>query len=125
MDTKSRRIILLLVLVAAFIATQNVWRINLLLNPVDTEVAPGDVALYGTRWCHYCAKVRTFFELSDIPYADFDIERSDAAARAFRELGGRGVPLVRIGDRVIHGFAPREMRAALNATARQPQAVAK
>lgn len=113
MNSRVRRLAPLLALVVAFIASQQLWRLELILTPVESEVPSGAVALYGTAWCNYCARARSFLEANDIPFADFDIEHSPAAAQAFQRLGGRGVPLVRIGDRVVHGFAPGEMRRAL------------
>ena len=38
---------------------------------------------------------------------------SDFAARAFRELGGRGVPVVRIGSNVVHGYNPEAILSYL------------
>lgn len=122
MDPKSRRIIPLLVLVAAFIATQHLWKIRLLIDPIEVEVAPGTVALYSTAWCNYCAQARDFLDRSGVPYTEFDIERSPSAEQAFRLLGGRGVPLVQIGDQRVHGFSPSEMRAALEQLPRQAEA---
>lgn len=109
----SRRIIPLLILVLGFAASQNLWRLELLLNPVEADIAPGTVAMYGTAWCGYCADTRDFFERADIPFANHDIERSPSAAEAFERLGGQGVPLVKIGNRIIHGFDPGAMREAL------------
>ncbi len=114
MDTKNRNVILLLVLVFGFIASQNLWRLELLLNPLDAEVEPGDVSLYVTAWCNYCDRARRYLDDAGVPYAEHDIEKSPAARQAFAELGGQGVPLIRVGDDVLHGFAPAALRRALS-----------
>src|SRR5690625_8021050 len=81
------------------------WKLRLWLNPVHVEVPEGVVELYGTSWCGYCANARRFFDANGIPFADLDIERSPAAEQAFQQLGGRGVPLIRVGDEIKIGRA--------------------
>jgi|GEM_PF-791035 len=108
-----QRLAPLLILIAAFLLTQQMWKLRLWLNPVHVEVPEGVVELYGTSWCGYCANARRFFDANGIPFADLDIERSPAAEQAFQQLGGRGVPLIRVGDEIIHGFSPDDLRRAL------------
>lgn len=115
MAQASRRVIPLLVLAAAFMVSQQLWKIRLLVDPLDVEVPAGAVELYGTTWCSYCARAREFLDTSGVPYADLDIEQSPSAEQAFRQYGGQGVPLIRIGDTIIHGFSPQQMRKALEA----------
>ena len=113
MDPRSRNLVLLLVLVFGFIASQHLWRIELLLNPLNVQVDAGDVSLYVTEWCTYCNRARGYLDDAGIDYAEHDIEHSESARAAFAELGGQGVPLLRIGDALVHGFAPGQIRAAL------------
>ena len=62
------------------------------------------VVLYGTDWCPYCAKTRIFFAVHGIQYIDLDVEKSREAGERYRELSGKGVPVILVGDRVITGF---------------------
>ena len=64
------------------------------------------VELFRTSWCGYCKKMERFLKEKGIPYVVYDIEQDSNAARTFRELGGRGVPVVRIGSKVIRGYNP-------------------
>jgi glutaredoxin len=41
-----------------------------------------------------------------IPYTIYDVEKDESAAQAYRELNGRGVPLVRVGSKVVYGYNP-------------------
>ena len=71
------------------------------------------VVLYATAWCGYCEKTREFFAKNDIPYVEYDIERSEEGYRQYKRLGGRGVPLVNMYGTIISGYSPERMRAAM------------
>jgi glutaredoxin len=76
--------------------------------PAGTEVS-----LYSTATCPYCAKTRKLFKTLGVPYRDFDVDKSDEAFAQFQKLGGTGVPVVVIGERVIHGYDREEIEQAL------------
>jgi len=71
------------------------------------EPAGDGVVLYATQWCRYCEKTRKLFAKNDIPYVEFDIERSEQGRREYRKLGGRGVPVVNVYGTIIHGYSPQ------------------
>ena len=71
------------------------------------------VEVYMTSWCGYCKKMIRFLDEKGIPYTAYDIEKDSAAARTYREVGGSGVPVVRIGSRVVHGYNPDAVLAYL------------
>ncbi len=73
----------------------------------------GPVVVFSTAWCGYCKKTKHFLNTHNVPYQERDIEESAAAADAFARLGGRGVPLVLVGDQAIHGYSLGRLRAAL------------
>ena len=75
-----------------------------------------DVVLYATEWCGYCAKTRKLFAQHGIPYVEHDIEKSAEAAREYRALGGRGVPVVVANGQVIHGYSSQRILAAARAS---------
>lgn len=74
--------------------------------------AQGEVILYATQWCGYCAKTRVLLDEEGIAYREVDIEKSPAGQAEFQALGGRGVPLLDVRGTLIHGYDPRAMRAA-------------
>lgn len=75
--------------------------------------AGGGIVLYATEWCGYCQKTREFFAENNIEYIEYDIEKSAERNREYKELGGRGVPLVNVAGTIIHGYDPRSIRAAI------------
>lgn len=66
--------------------------------------AAKSVVMYSTSWCGYCRKAARHFRKNNIPFRERDIEKSAAAAREFKKLNGRGVPVILIGDRRMNGF---------------------
>lgn len=66
------------------------------------EVVP--VTLFSTSWCGYCAKTRRFFERNNIDYVEYDIEKSEPARKKYDALGGGGVPVVLVDDRIVRGY---------------------
>ncbi|MFK8029752.1 MAG: glutaredoxin family protein [Gammaproteobacteria bacterium] len=75
--------------------------------------AAGPVTLYSTSWCGYCKKVRRTLTKHEIPFQELDIEQNESANQTFQQLGGRGVPVVTIGDRVVHGYNYSRLRELL------------
>lgn len=71
------------------------------------------VALYGTETCPYCLQARKYLRERQIAFVDFDISKSEKGRRDFSALGGKGVPLILIGNRQMSGFDPVAIDAAL------------
>ena len=91
------------------------WQLPVsIAQPAQALNQEAKVVLYATRWCGYCKKTREFFAANGIAYDERDIEASSSAEEEYRALGGNGVPVVVIGDQVIHGFSPAEMTRALS-----------
>ncbi|TVZ41094.1 glutaredoxin [Alteromonadaceae bacterium 2753L.S.0a.02] len=62
------------------------------------------VLMYSTSWCGYCKKARRYFKQQGIAYTEYDIEKNSAAKRDYDRLGGRGVPVIVVGDKRMNGF---------------------
>ena len=77
------------------------------------EQAVARVEVYVTSWCGYCEKLEAFLVQNRIRYHRYDIEQDADARRAWKELGGSGIPLVRVGSQVIRGFDLPRLAAAL------------
>ena len=63
------------------------------------------VVMYGTSWCTYCRKAKAYFHKNNIRYVEYDIEASAKARREYDKLGGRGVPVILVGDKRMNGFS--------------------
>ncbi len=62
-----------------------------------------DVILFSTASCPYCKQARVYLKVNEIPYCEKDINRKTANRAAFKNVGGQGVPVLVIGNKVIHG----------------------
>lgn len=69
-----------------------------------------EVTIFTTKRCPICRRAKRYFAANAIPFTELDIESSAEAMLQFLQLGGRGVPLIIVGDRKMHGF--REKRFA-------------
>lgn len=70
------------------------------------------VVMYSTQWCGYCNKARRYFKRNNIPYKEFDIEKNYSAKVDYQRLGGKGVPLIVMGGKVMRGFSERRFMKA-------------
>ncbi|MEE8058054.1 MAG: glutaredoxin domain-containing protein [Pseudomonadales bacterium] len=70
--------------------------------------------MYATSWCPYCRKARTFFRQANIPFTEYDVEKSPRAYQQYEKISGRGVPVIQVGNRTIQGFDEMAIRSALN-----------
>lgn len=103
----------ILLILAALAAWQHWDRLEPMLLGNQQQVAGHrEVILYATSWCGYCAKTRVFLGERGIAYTEMDIEKSADARRAYDALGGRGVPVLKVNDTVIHGYDPQGILAA-------------
>jgi len=73
-------------------------------SQVGKAAVAKSVVMYSTSWCGYCKKARRHFEANNIPFKERDIEKSEKAAKAFKKLGARGVPVILIDGRRMNGF---------------------
>ena len=87
--------------------------INEWLNPPPNYVSTmnEEVILYSTEQCGYCKKARELMDEKGIPYLDYDINRSTEAKNEWKSLGGKGVPVLVINNKVIHGYNRKKIIA--------------
>ena len=98
--------------------TQTILAVLLLASTLGcSRNAPEDeadgVVLYATEWCGYCRKARRFLQENDIPFVEYDIEKSAEGRRQYEALNGRGIPLLKVKGTVIRGYSPEAIMAAL------------
>jgi glutaredoxin len=74
-------------------------------SPQTQPAGAPPVVMYATAWCPYCAKARAYFKRTGTAYTEHDIEKSAAAHAQYKRLGGRGVPLILVGDEKMAGFS--------------------
>jgi glutaredoxin-like YruB-family protein len=94
-------------------STVNV-RVNTYAGPgYDSAVLDTDkkVVMYSTGWCGYCKKAKRYFKANGIAYTEYDIEKDRRAKSEYDRLGGRGVPLIVVGQKRISGFSEAGFKA--------------
>ena len=62
------------------------------------------VVIYSTSWCDPCRQAARHFRKNSISFTEHDIEKSAYAAREYKKLNGRGVPVILIGEKRMNGF---------------------
>ena len=72
------------------------------------------VEIFVTSWCGYCKMMEQVLDKKGIAYTTHDVEKDDNAAKTFRKLHGRGVPLVRVGSKVVYGYDPDTVVSYVN-----------
>ena len=58
-------------------------------------------------------KWKSLFDERGITYVEYNVEQSEKRNQEFKQLGGRGVPLVVVGKEVIRGYNPDAVVVAL------------
>lgn len=102
----------LIALLLALAVYQHWDRVQALLSPPSAGAQSGEVILYATEWCGYCAKARELLAADGISYREIDIEKDSTGRQAYQALGGRGVPLLDVRGQIVRGYNPEAIRAA-------------
>ncbi len=72
----------------------------------QTVDSPDEITMYVTPTCGYCIQAEEYMNERAIRYNRKDVTTSDAAMKDFRRLGGKGVPLIIMGNEQMAGFEP-------------------
>ena len=71
------------------------------------------ITLYTTRSCPNCRKAKHYLQQRGLRFQELDVKHSPRAQKEFARLGGRGVPLIMVGDQQFSGFNPQQLKTAL------------
>ncbi|WP_457672995.1 glutaredoxin family protein [Thiolapillus sp.] len=71
------------------------------------------ITLYSTAGCAHCRQLKAWLKRHHLAFREFDIQRNARAFREFQRLGGRGVPLLLVGEQRIQGFDAKKLPARL------------
>ena len=96
-------------------------RINSIQGPAvvstvrDTPAAKAKekVRIYTAVWCGYCKKAKAHLATRGVPYDEVDVEASERGRSEFTQLGGRGVPVILVGNQRMDGFDASGLDAML------------
>ena len=82
-------------------------------SPKKRSASNQKVVMFTTPNCGWCKRAKAFFQKHNVQYIAYDIKKSKKAYKKFKELNGRGVPLILIGDKKIAGFNKNAISEAL------------
>jgi len=66
--------------------------------------ADSGVTIYTTEWCGVCKRAKAFFKQNNVPFREWDVEKTEFGPIKFKQLGGSGVPLITVGSEKMAGF---------------------
>jgi glutaredoxin len=69
------------------------------------------VIMYGAAWCGVCKQAKQYFKQNNIPYKEYDIDKSSKGRRDYKKLNGNGVPIILVGNQRMDGFTPGRFQA--------------
>lgn len=67
------------------------------------------ITMFSTSWCPHCKRAKAYFAQKGVGFREVDIEASDQGRREFEGYGGKGVPLIIVGERRMRGFDAASM----------------
>lgn len=114
---------LLLALLGLVYGGMYLWRARSESNwarEIAASVRPGEIVMFSTQSCVYCAKARRWLDDHHIPFTECDIERSPACLARYQALGGIGTPTFEVRGARLVGFSPQELAEALQRPAATP-----
>lgn len=79
------------------------------------RIGEDPVIMLSTSTCGYCKKMRSDLANWNVEYLDIDVESDRNGRFAFDMLEGRGVPILLVGERTVHGYSPERAHALLTA----------
>lgn len=102
-------------------------RINSYTGPAVVSKAPAgpaatskEVVIYSAAWCGYCKKAKAYMDSKGVRYREVDVETDAGGREEFAKLGGRGVPVILVGENRMDGFDQARLEAMLKAAGHRP-----
>lgn len=84
------------------------------LAPDDPRHSTGDkrIVMLAAEWCGYCEQLRKDFELANVRYTLIDVD-TEQGQRAMAAVGARGVPVTIVGQDIVYGYNPDQIKDKL------------
>lgn len=68
------------------------------------------VLLYSTSWCGVCKKAKNYFRSNNIPFIEYDVEKSSKGIKDYNAMGAKAVPIILIGQQRMNGFSVKSFQ---------------
>jgi glutaredoxin-like YruB-family protein len=70
--------------------------------------------IYTTPTCTWCKKAKEYLKKNSVDYEEVSVDGNQGAAKELMKLSGQmGVPVTKIGEKVVVGFDEEELKAAI------------
>lgn len=89
------------------------WTQERAASTIRQFVQPGDITMYSTVSCIYCAKAREWLDSHQVPWQECDVELNAVCRQAYESQGAPGTPLMSVKGRWHLGFDPAWMSEAM------------
>lgn len=89
------------------------WRSTHAVQEIQRLARPGDIVMYTTTECPYCASARTWLTRHQVPWRECNVETDQICLMEFQAQGAPGVPLMRVKGQWRLGFDPAWLSQAL------------
>lgn len=110
-----RSLVVLVIAVAGAAEGLSWWQQQRLGAQLRERVRPGDIVMYTTSDCPYCAAARRWLEGERVAWRECNVEQDDRCLRTYQAAGAPGVPLFQVRGRWHLGFDPRSLSESLAA----------
>lgn len=75
------------------------------IKPLVERLGKTDkVVMYSAEWCGICTEAKRYFRKNDIAYVSYDVEKSRTGKMDFKQLRGKSVPILIVGNKRMNGF---------------------
>lgn len=72
------------------------------------------IIIYSTPTCHYCKDAKEYFDSKKLKYTVFDVSKDlEKREQMIEESGHMGVPVIKIGKKILIGFNKDQIEEAL------------
>jgi len=72
------------------------------------------ITIYSTPTCHYCDLAKDYFQEHGLAYTCYDVKNDLEKRKEMVEISQQmGVPVIKIGKKILTGFDPEAIEAAL------------
>jgi glutaredoxin len=73
------------------------------------DYGPREVKILSTTWCGVCKTAKNYLAGKGIYFSEYDVETSDIGRQEFKRLGGKGVPIILVGNQRMDGFSATKL----------------
>ena len=84
--------------------------ISLLLSLIGSASA-AEVEIYTASYCSDCKTAKAYLKAHDIAFDEHDVEHDLLQRKVFYARGGKGVPLLFVKGKMMHGFDAQQFES--------------